>query len=536
MEAAVGQQEPGFTQALRRRWLAGHAEAVAFWVMVFAYLAPIWAFRYVPTQDGPAHVFNAQILREYGQSAAGYEQFFELRQDPLPNLTSHVLLAALLSALPPLLSEKVLVSLYVVGFAAALRYFLGAFGAACRPVSWLGLLFVYHRFFWLGFYNYCLGVALLWAILGYCVRRRECLHLPQAAVLLLLFTLTYFTHLVCFVLAWPCAVAATLWLQPRRPLAAALVCLAGLPAACLTIDYFDQTGFFQDTAARRLVDHPLARLGGGMRSASVRQDLIRMDRELFEFQAGSRAAFTLSLLPLYALLGACTFARSLRPALDADCPGRLLPFMLGLLFLAAYLLAPSTLDAHGGFLKQRLAILPPLAWLACLSEPARAAMRIASRAGTLGLLAANLFLVTNAIAQANQELAEYTAGLEAFGRGHRLFVIQGDRHPELVADPLLHASNYYCLGTDSVNLNNYETNGAHFPVRFRPGLHRGRGRWTTYPNQDIVDTVLCWQTTPAALAEPPAGWDVVFDQGRLRLYRRPAGSDEDPSPHLGDPR
>jgi len=523
---SVGQQDPAPRQARFGRWLASHAEAVAFWVMTFAYLVPIWAFRYVPTQDGPAHVFNAQILREYGHSAAGYEEFFEVRPDPLPNLTSHVLLAGLLSVFPPLAAEKLLVSLYVVGFAAAFRSFLGAFGTASRPLSWLGLLFVYNRFFWLGFYNYCLGVALFWAILGYCIRQRGNLHLPQAAVLMLLFTVAYFTHLVCFLLVWPCAVGATLWLQVRRPLAAFLVCLAGLPAACLSVDYFDQTGFFQDSSSRRLLDHPLARLGGGMRGGSVRQDLVAMDRELFEYQAGSRVAFSLFLIPLYALLGACALARSCRPALDADSPGRLLPLILGMLLLAAYLLAPPTLDAHGGFLKQRLAVLPPLAWLACLSEPARASMRIVVRGLLLVLLAANLFLVTEAVAFANQELAEYNAGAEAFGWRHRLFVIQADQHPAPLADPLLHASNYYCLGTDSVNLNNYETDGAHFPVRFRPGLRRGRGRWTTYPRQDSVDTVLCWQTSPAVAVEPPAGWDEIFRQGRLRLYRRPGGPDE----------
>jgi hypothetical protein len=45
MERAVGQQEPGLTQAPRRRSLVNHAEAVAFWMIVVLYLAPVWAFR-----------------------------------------------------------------------------------------------------------------------------------------------------------------------------------------------------------------------------------------------------------------------------------------------------------------------------------------------------------------------------------------------------------------------------------------------------------------------------------------------------------
>ena len=114
----------------------------------------------------------------------------------------------------------------------------------------------------------------------------------------------------------------------------------------------------------------------------------------------------------------------------------------------------------------------------CGSDLSRSNPTLVLRGFTLVLLAVNLCFVTAAVASANQELAEYTAGAEVFGRGHRLFVIQAEQHPAPLADPLLHASNYYCLGTDSVNLNNYETDGAHFPVRFRQGLRRGWGRWT----------------------------------------------------------
>jgi hypothetical protein len=33
--------------------------------LILVHLIPIWAFTYFPTQDGPAHLNNATILREY---------------------------------------------------------------------------------------------------------------------------------------------------------------------------------------------------------------------------------------------------------------------------------------------------------------------------------------------------------------------------------------------------------------------------------------------------------------------------------------
>ena len=115
-----------------RSWLAPRRNA-RVWTVVLAYLLPVWVFRYVPTQDGPSHVFNALVIKDYSDSAAGYHQVFEIRADPLPNWTSHLLLAGLLYVVPPLVAEKLLVSLYVLGFAGSFRYFLGAFGERPPP-------------------------------------------------------------------------------------------------------------------------------------------------------------------------------------------------------------------------------------------------------------------------------------------------------------------------------------------------------------------------------------------------------------------
>ncbi len=132
-------------------WLGTHLEAVGFWYLAAAYLLPVWAFAYLPTQDGPSHLANAELILHYGASTAGAEAFFEFRSECIPNWISHLLLAGLLALFPPLIAEKLLVTLYVLGFAGGFRYFLGSFGPRCRPLSWMGLLFVYNRCFWMGF-------------------------------------------------------------------------------------------------------------------------------------------------------------------------------------------------------------------------------------------------------------------------------------------------------------------------------------------------------------------------------------------------
>jgi hypothetical protein len=136
---------------------------------------------------------------------------------------------------------------------------------------------------------------------------------------------------------------------------------------------------------------------------------------------------------------------------------------------------------------------------------------------------ANLVLVTAAVRDGNEVLAQYTAGVEAVGRGHRLFVIQPDPNPSPLVNPLLHAADYYCLGTGNVNLDNYEATRPHFPVMFRRGVYQGRGSWAGYPSKDAVDVVICWQAPPNAGPRGQAGWDEIFCQGPLRIYRRSPG-------------
>jgi hypothetical protein len=501
-----------------RNQLARHSEAAAFWAVALLYLIPVWLFPYLPTQDGPAHLCNAQILKDYGDPAAGYDAFFELRAEPLPNLTSHALLAGLLYFVPALVAEKLLVSLYVLGFAASFRWFLGAFGPRCRPLAWAGLLLVFNRCFWMGFYNYCLSLILVWIVLGACLRWRGRLHVTQMFVLMLLFTVAYFTHLVGFLLAAAGAFGVAIFVSPRRILAPLLIVVAALPPACLTMNYFESTAFFASTSARRLFQQPLARLRGEKIEPGLWQELRAIDNELLANHVGTAIPASLVLAGFWGLLAILTIASYRARAPDErDGPGWLFPAVFGLLLLAGYLLAPHDVEfTHGGFLKTRLAPLPFLVWLACLREPAHRWTRLLVRAVAIVLLAVNLALVMRTVHAGNEELEAYTAGLDAAGSGNRLFVMQANPLQPPLANPLLHAADYYCLGNGNVNLDNYEASTSHFPVKYRPGVKRGMGSLAGYAQRDVVDLVLCWN-----VAAGPAGWDEVFRQGPLSLYRRP---------------
>src|SRR4051794_12779606 len=115
----------------------GRAVTICRLGLLAAFLAPVWLLDYFPTQDGPAHLYNAWLLRDFVRPDSPFREFFEVRTEPVPNWFIQVLLMGLYTVVPPLVAQKVLVSLYVVLFAHGFDRFL----AAVRPgAAWVGLL------------------------------------------------------------------------------------------------------------------------------------------------------------------------------------------------------------------------------------------------------------------------------------------------------------------------------------------------------------------------------------------------------------
>src|SRR5258708_25803532 len=72
-------------------------------------LAPIWSAHYLPTADGPSHVYNSWVLRELVLGHRGVvAERDALYWRPHPNWRGHVVLALLIPVFPPLIAKKML--------------------------------------------------------------------------------------------------------------------------------------------------------------------------------------------------------------------------------------------------------------------------------------------------------------------------------------------------------------------------------------------------------------------------------------------
>src|SRR6185503_211911 len=147
-----------------------------------------------------------------------FADHFYLDLEPVPNWLIQALFWLLLAVLAPALAEKVLLTVYVLGFAAAAWWFAGVERPERRVNAFLALPFVYGLLFHFGFYNFLFSLPLCLLAVGWWWRGREKPGWRWALVLHALLLLCWFAHVVSLVVAglaiavlWAASFERTRW-------------------------------------------------------------------------------------------------------------------------------------------------------------------------------------------------------------------------------------------------------------------------------------------------------------------------------------
>jgi len=193
----------------------GNLATVAATVLLFAALAvlldgPLWLVKLVPTQDGPVHLAQADLIARFGWGGALQEpaaSFYQWNPRIEPNSAIYLVLAGLIRLTgDALVANTMFLSLYgLVWIAAA--------SAVCRAETERPLLPVllllplaFGVFIHWGFYNFALGVPLFLLFASYWRKageRRNAVTFVTTALLLAGLYLTHVTAVVaaCLLLA-----------------------------------------------------------------------------------------------------------------------------------------------------------------------------------------------------------------------------------------------------------------------------------------------------------------------------------------------
>ena len=173
-----------------------------FAVLLILHLLPIWIFSYFPSQDGASHVYNGLVLKEYGQ----HENYkmrdaWQLNITIFPNWLSHIMLAALLYVFPPVMAEKVFLTIAVGMIPIAFFYFLNAVHTGRKDrflFAWLGFPFAYNYLLYMGFYNFELSISFFFFSFGYWWKHKDNMQIKHLSILYLLLLLTYLSHIASY--------------------------------------------------------------------------------------------------------------------------------------------------------------------------------------------------------------------------------------------------------------------------------------------------------------------------------------------------
>lgn len=432
------------------------ASAWPFHLLLLVELAQAFGTRSLPSVDGPAHVYNATLLKALWTGDPIISAHFEIHPRPIPNWLDHAILAPLLFIMPGWYALKVLSMIHIAGTALAFRAVLRHRAPRHLAMAPLVIPLIHTFLFHQGFYNFCLGLMLFLLALAHWTHPRSRWRAGDTIMLTLIALLLYFSNVLA--LAMTIVVIATIILQRAvvvhhaghsvpatiRQLAPIAIgtFVAFLPAVLLFLSFISHQPFQPHDPPRPLgellrwlVDgHPLVIFPGHTQEEWI----------TWSYPAG-----------LLLLLGSRWFLPTERRWRQGDV--LLIPIAC---FLALYLITPDS--AHAGMMSDRYSLMLYLLvalWVACTVAPRALTLLVVVLAGCTHLF---LLPIQRPHSQALDRIAlDMRDAAQLIPEGAIVYPVSFStdwRHG--------HVTNHVGADKPMVILENYEARLGWFPIRW----------------------------------------------------------------------
>jgi hypothetical protein len=535
-------------------------------LVLFVALAPalgaVWLVPWFVTQDGPAHVYNARILVDsvgahgtFGLTSP-WRGVYTVRWQPIPNWSGPIALAALVANLPAWVADRIMTSLTLVGFAAAIFWLRWRVAGARGPrvAALLATLLAMNMAWLFGFASFMLGACLFPVTLGVWWSGRDRLTVGRLVSLAALLALGYFCHLVSLGLTVlsliVLAVAAPLpegnGSRLRHRLSRlALTSASFLPLFALAGLYFRiaQRGGPMKPVWENLTD-PLSSSAWVKRVEWVDPlSLVIRDGLPWSDRFGPQYVV---FAPVIWLTGAlvCWWLGRISGGASSTVRARKEGWLaLAALLIVGGVIGPDSLGAsHGQFLPQRVVLLGLVALVPIFDvDLARWPGRVAT-AALLTAVTLQSMIIWDYARYSDRTAGQLIRARDAIGSRQRIVTLLVSTKSRFRANPLLHAEDWLGVDTGNVVWNNYETVYYYFPVQFRPEIerpHPGDLEWVSIHESPSdaedrrraweqilsryagsIDVVVVWKSDPDLDAITVRWFDQVERRGDVRIFRR----------------
>lgn len=175
-------------------------EKYIFLLVVLINCIPVLVSKYVVTMDGAAHLANATYIQALTvESNTFISDYFSLNEVLVPNWLGHGLLVFFKWFFPGYLAEKAVLLTFLIGLPYSFRYLIKQLNPSGILMAYWILPFTYNLLFLLGFYNFSLGLVLLFWIIAY---MHQSLNLgltwPRVLIISVALLFVYFAHIFVF--------------------------------------------------------------------------------------------------------------------------------------------------------------------------------------------------------------------------------------------------------------------------------------------------------------------------------------------------
>jgi hypothetical protein len=437
----------------------------SFYILLLtAHIAVVWLLPYVPTQDGPSHIYNLVILKDLLNGGREWGDFFTFQLRAVPNLGFHIIAYPLLSIFPPLIVEKIFISIYTILMGISIPLLLRTFNRPVLPLAYLIFPVIFNYTLLMGFYSYVMAIPLfiLAFSLGWEIRHRStyckfvCLNFAGL-------TLFYF-HLIPFIF-FLISLAAIIMAETagfKRKLSEFATLFVIIIPCILNLFFYigHETGKFPNDVSYLF---SLSRLLNLIVDLSFFSTVYFLPWQLFP------ASLFMFLIVLSGLASLKDIRTRWSRSGGIPASEKTLIYLAAVLILI-YLLAPVNFG-NGDYFNQRFPWVILLIILPLLRVPDTGSFKRFGPIVIAGVVviyfAFNAAILWDQNLKVKKFLSGLNAGLprEAFVMTYKPEVSHGSR-----VDVLLHAASYYGILKGCVDIGNYETALPYFPVHFKKSL------------------------------------------------------------------
>jgi len=233
-----------------------------FFGMMLFYVISLFTTRFFPSGDGPAHLYNANLLLHLIKGDEVLAQYFEMNTRLIANWPSHLILSFFLVILPAWIAEKALLIIYVIGISLSFRYLVSVTNPYNKSMSLIIFPFIHTFLLHSGFWNFSLSIIFLFLTPAIFFKRYFTDQKVPLLWITLLLTLSAITNILVFFIigliiglwiihaAWirynSEGYSGSLMLKFFSDLG--LILLAALPSLILVIMFLNSSSFYDAEA------------------------------------------------------------------------------------------------------------------------------------------------------------------------------------------------------------------------------------------------------------------------------------------------